>query len=118
MGRDTKGKQKNRQRHQKQQQSQQQQQQQQQRQQQQQQSQPPHQQQQQQRLHQTGGGGVVGPEIRYMDGGVGMTRGWPLLGTLVMYLRWDMYQFNVRLVRYHRDPRHRQDRDRHVEVPR
>ena len=28
-----------------------------------------------------------------------------------MYPRWDMYQFNLRLVRSHRDPRHRQDRD-------
>ena len=35
-----------------------------------------------------------------------------------MYPRWDTYQFNLHLVRYHRDPRHEQDRDRHVEVPR
>ena len=32
--------------------------------------------------------------------------------------RWDTCQFDLRLVRYPRDPRHGQDRDRNVEVPR
>ena len=52
-----------------------------------------------------------------MGSGVGMTRGRPLLRMLAMYPRWNTCHFNLCLLRYRRHPRHRQDKDRHVEVP-